>query len=455
MQRIMQAFPIRALTESDLDLVVEDAGGRRAHPDADRRETVGADYVLGATVIELKMLDDEGFDKPERQQKLAGLFLARDPTRPVVVLDPEQLSDTERRRYRNIVEGPIKTAVAKAKQQMAQSREEHPETTGSVLWVVNNGYTALDHETLEELVANRARQDTSSIDGVIVSGCYYHSDGFDSVFLWPCSYVPIRLDHAFPEFARLQEEFQGFANTYMTEIMQSATPAGGKFEVRDLAFDLDGVRYVRPAPVMGQPSDFYVNGRPRRNSSGIESCPTVALIVPGLTRSDHALIAGVIGVPGGPLGNYPSWQRHLAGAAGAAEPTKPLVTMPVDAETWLRWCRSEEVRPSLDVLNRFAHEMFDARIRAILESARERVEGGIVPSAYVLVVTQEIGQDRANDVSDIAVLRERAEGDPIVRPLVENLRIFHEHAVALAAAYALREGLDIVQWNRNRQHSWV
>lgn len=48
-----------------------------------------------------------------------------------------------------------------------------------------------------------------------------------------------------------------------------------------------------------------------------------------------------------------------------------------------------------------------------------------------------------------------ARGNPIVRPFVENLRIFHEHALALAAAYALRDGIDIVQWNRNRRHSWA
>ena len=62
----MQAFPIRALTEADIDGIIEAAGGVRAHPDQDRREEVGADYVLGGTVIELKLLDEEGFDKPER-----------------------------------------------------------------------------------------------------------------------------------------------------------------------------------------------------------------------------------------------------------------------------------------------------------------------------------------------------------------------------------------------------
>jgi hypothetical protein len=63
----MESFPIRTLSEVDLDPVVEKAGGIRAYPDPTRRDKVGADFVLGSTVIELKMLDEEGFDKPGRQ----------------------------------------------------------------------------------------------------------------------------------------------------------------------------------------------------------------------------------------------------------------------------------------------------------------------------------------------------------------------------------------------------
>lgn len=450
----METFPIRALTEADLDSVVREAGGNRAHLDADRRDLVGADYVVGTTVIELKMLDEEGFDKPERQAKLAELFRKHQIHRPVVVLDPDLLPENERRRYRNIVEQPIKRAIAKSKQQLSQSRAELPETTSSVLWILNNGYTALDHDTIENLIANRVRQDTASIDGVIVSGCYYHGDGFDSVFLWPCTYVPIRIDRPFPEFDRLQTCFHDFANNYMTALMRQIEPAGDKFEIRDVVFDVDGVRYVRPAPIIGDVSSFFVHGRLRQNSSGIDTCPPVALIAPGLTRSNHKLIARAINMPDGPLNSYASWQRYVASAADAAEPIKPLVTMPIDPEAWLRWCRDEDATPSLGTLTRYAHSQFEVRLHMILESARERIAGRIMPSSYILAVTQEIGQDRANDVSDIANVRERIDGKLSVRPLVENMRIFHEHAVALAAAYAVREGIDVVQWNKNRLHGW-
>lgn len=194
----MKAFPIDALTELDFDRIVEAAGGSRAHPDADAPETKNADYLVGTTVIELKFLDEEGFEKPERQAKLARLFSNNQPDRPVVVLDPSLLSDSEQREYRSIIEQPVKGHIAKARKQLAQSRSEIPTAAGSVLWIFNNSYTALDHEMLETLAANRVRQDTQQIDGVIVSGCYYHSDGFSSMFLWPCEYVPIGVGFSFP-----------------------------------------------------------------------------------------------------------------------------------------------------------------------------------------------------------------------------------------------------------------
>ena len=73
-------------------------------------------------------------------------------------------------------------------------------------------------------------------------------------------------------------------------------------------------------------------------------------------------------------------------------------------------------------------------------------EGGLLPSRYILAVTDEIGQDKANDLSHIAKVRQRVDGKPRIKPIVEDLRIFHEHAIALASAYAVAEGLEAVMW---------
>lgn len=451
----MQPFPIRAITELELDGVVKAAGGIRAHPDAPQRGKKGADYLIGTTIIELKLLDEEGFDKPERQAKLAKLFSKNQPNRPVVILDPNLLSDCERREYRNIIEQPVKGAIAKARQQLSQSRCELTSATGSVLWIFNNGYTALDHDLLERIVANRIRQDTQQIDGVIVSGCYYYSDGIDSQLLWDCAYVPIRLNHRFSEFNQLQAAFQSFSTHYMTQLIRQSQPNGDKFEVRDLVFDIEDIRFVRPAPRMMEPSEFYLNGRPRANSSGIEICPPVALIIPDITLAGHKRIAYAVGYAEIVFDSWAAWQCHLNSARKAASPKKRLVQISVDADDFLQWCRSESETPGLKSLNEFALNEFARRMTVILEQACEHDESGILPSVYILVITKEIGQDKANDVSDIAVVRERGQGEPLFRPLAENIRMYHEHALALAAACALENDLEAVRWIKDQEYCWL
>lgn len=98
--------------------------------------------MLGSNVIELKILEDEGLDKPERQQKLAKLFREKFPSRPTIVLDRGILDLQGQRCYDRILEGPIKTAVSSARQQLQQSRKEL-NSNGTVLWVINNGYSSL------------------------------------------------------------------------------------------------------------------------------------------------------------------------------------------------------------------------------------------------------------------------------------------------------------------------
>jgi hypothetical protein len=88
-----------SLTEADIEKVIKTAGGTRAHPDAGTRSLAGADFILEDALVELKLLEDEGFSKPDRQRKLADLFKDPDDDRPVVVLDPTTLSDSGQKTY--------------------------------------------------------------------------------------------------------------------------------------------------------------------------------------------------------------------------------------------------------------------------------------------------------------------------------------------------------------------
>ncbi|HMT44533.1 MAG TPA: hypothetical protein PKA59_08255 [Chakrabartia sp.] len=451
----MNLFPMYSLTEAGIEGIINSAGGSRAHPDAERRSLKGADFILDDALVELKLLEDEGFSKSERQKKLASLFWNPNDGRPVVVLDPMTLGDSEQKKYRNIVEGPIKNDIAKARKQLQQSRTEFPNARGSILWIVNNGYMALDHEKLKDVVANRARQDTSSIDGVIVSGCYFHSDGFEGRVFWPIDYVPINVVYNFSVFDKIRAEWNAFATSFMTDAVRGHQKDGQKLSVSDIVFEVNGITYVRPAPTLGEPSDFYVNGRPRENSSGIEECPPVAIVMPSLSCADHAVVLSMLSEPYGPLASYEKWKDHLKAAEEASNPKKPLVTIPVSSELWLRWCNQKGRIPSISALKDCALDLFHARIRDLIIRASERKSDSVLLSSYMLAVTEEIGQDRANDVSHIAAVREFSNGKTSVLAVAENLRMFHEHAVALAAAYSFLHGKDAVLWQKNRVYGWT
>ncbi|MFO0835793.1 MAG: hypothetical protein U0638_12540 [Phycisphaerales bacterium] len=452
----MESFRLRPVTEADLDQIVCNAGGARAHSDAERRDRPGADYRLGNAIIELKSLDDEGFSKPERQHKLASLFGPTQPGRPVVVLDSSGLPPGDLRRYDRIVEGPVKSAVAKGRQQLAHSKRDHPDASACVLMIVNNGYGAIDHEELVRIAAHRVRSDSTGIDGLVVAGCYYYTDGYEGRVLWPIDYIPMTVTRPFAAFDALRSAWNAFANAFMTRVVTGEVETGAiKRPVDDLQFDVNGVTYVKPAPRMGVPSEFYGAARPRRDSRRPPVCPTVARTFPDLRRREWERFraAGVFAPMVGD--GYQDWLEERSVARAAGDPLEPLVPMEVTYDDCAAWCASNAMSLSIEAMRRFANDQFEHRVRAIFEAAREISDASLVVSRYVSVTTQVIGQDAANDVSDIAVVREQVAEAPLIRALVSNQRITHEHALLLGCAYAIAERVDAVRWYRDLRYAWA
>ena len=228
-----------------------------------------------------------------------------------------------------------------------------------------------------------------------------------------------------------------------------------KGPVIDAQFDIDGVIYVKPTPPMGLPSGFFLNGRPRNDSTGITRCRPVAIVFPELNSLELAKFRDVPGGQVSPFSDSRSWQDERSSASESGTTTRPFVPMPVTFNGWNEWCEKEgEVKHSSTVFG-YAAVLFDKKIKEIIAAAREQTTKSIVPTSYILVVTEEIGQDRANDVSHILMVREFADSDPIVKDLTTNLRLFHEYAIALASAYAVREGLEFVFWQKDLEYAWV
>jgi hypothetical protein len=449
---MMNSFRIRPISEEDINEVIESAGGRRAHEDADRRDKRGADYLLGNTVIELKGLDDNGLEKPERQVKLATLFKKHWPNRPVIVLDRNALPEVAIREYDRILEGPIKTAVRSANAQLKQSRLEILTAETSVLWVINNGYTAIDHDELIKLISNRVRNDTSDIDGVVVSGCYFHSDSFDSFFLWPITYITINLNKPFCMFDKLKLAWDDLANKRMTELMHLAPDKLSiKGPVVDTEFEIEGVMYVKPAPPIGKKSDFFSQGRPRKDSSGLDTCPPVATTFGDLSLQEWTLFSQAV-LPSQWLGeSYNEWLKRRNHVALTCS-LQPFVSFPITWNDWTKWADSQSPDQDLSI-HYFANDLFSQKIEELYRGSFERTIDTPLVSRYILVVTEEIGQDRANDISHIAEMSDLEE-DLIVEEILIDKRMFHEYALMVACAYALAKKIDCVMWQKNLNYSW-
>ncbi|MDC7714425.1 hypothetical protein PQU96_09825 [Vogesella sp. LYT5W] len=447
----LPSFRIRHLSEAEIETVVTSAGGTRAHPDADRRNLRGADFVLGSSVIELKILEDEGLDKPERQQKLAKLFRERFPARPTVVLDRGLLDAQGQRTYDRIVEGPVKTAVSSARQQLQQSRLEYT-ATSTVLWVINNGYSSLSHSALMELVARRARNDSSDIDAVVVSGAYFYSDTFDSFFLWPIDCTSIHPDKPFQDFEALRDAWNEFAMDRMTALLREpAASEETKGPVVDISFQLEGVTYVMPAPPMGRESGFFTNGRPRNNSTGITSSPPVATIFAGLSHQEwtefkrhHTHVVS--------SADYNEWKMKEALASSKCN-LKPFITIPVTYAGWWEWARNQPQETRVSV-HRYANDLFQQKILGVIDGARERTDDSVFPRRYMLLITEEIGQDLAFDVSHLAEVWVLPDGSDHIDEVWTNKPMFFEQALTITAAEAIARGVECVFWEKDKTYAW-
>ncbi|MDT0507165.1 hypothetical protein [Novosphingobium sp. MMS21-SN21R] len=445
---------IRPLTEDVCNEIIEAAGGRRAHPDQAERKKRNADYILGDSVIELKILEDEGLSKTERQRKLAEIFTALDPDRPVYVLDRGQLDLKGQRAYDRAMESPIKSAVKSAKGQLIQTRSEVPNTKRSILLLVNNGNTALDHGEICELAGRRARNDTDDIDGVVVAGAYLHSDGFDTLALWPIHYVPVSLDQPFPEYDALHEAFHGYAERAMTEAVKDGLSRElTKGPVLDTGFDLDGKTFVKPAPPLGQSSDFYVNGRPRLNSAG-DNFPPVGLVFPELDRAEWNKFREFMPDDGSLGDRYEDWLAERERALGEGTELKPTVPMTVTLDGWLASLDGPVPPRRFGPVRRYATTLFQQAVNAVLEGSRSVENTRIVPSRFVLVTTEVIGQDQANDVSHILLVEPQAGAGPRITTLVKNARIRFQYAGALGASYAVKHSASSLQWQKDKTYAW-
>jgi len=448
----MLEFPrIRPLSEDrDIDFIITQAGGRRAHEDWDRKDTKNADYVLGKSIIELKLLGDERLEKSEAQAKIGSLFGALQPDRPVVVIDPIMIQQNDLYAYATIMQGPIKGVVRSARAQLKQSRREIGEDATTVLFVVNNGFTALTHEELLDHVARRARNDTDEIDAIVVAGCYLHGDGFDTFALWPINYVPIHEERPFLEFETLKSAWGKLADRHMTEFVRGEHgPTAAKEAQTDIVFEWEGRTFVKPATPIGAESKFFGARRPRLNHLPFERVKHVAFTVPRLSPVEYRRVK--VALKDEPLlESLHTWNDHVEEALSHGTPLRPVVPIDISRGSWEALKRRNPGFSGLDSLRAAANIRYGVEASKLVHKAKEFRQGISVPPRYIAVVIELIGQDENNDVSHIGVY---TRGN--IKWIALNVRAPHFEALALAAAHAIRLGLTDILWRHDLKYAWI
>ena len=440
---------IGTVTEKDFDGIIKDAGGVRIDAPG------SADYLLNEAVVELKLIEEEGLDVQTRQIKLAKLFRRQQPASGVVVIDPDTLDAESSREYYNIVERPIREALHKAAKQLEATLPRHPQASVRALVILNNGYSALSTDEFKAIVLKCARNDKRQVDWLIIGGMYYYSDTFDSELIAPFDDEPVGSNAPFPSFESLCKSWGKFVEEKMTDLIQaSAPPTVGKLPVFDLSFEIDGIRYVKPAPYMGA-SEFFLPGhRPRKDSTGIKNCPAVARTMPNLSKENWIKFRQAMPNEERLQSNYSKYVDFLRREERlSTEKLKPMIAMDVQFEGFAHWISKPVSAWKFADICKYSSVVFDTRFRDVLFRAKAKEQLAIVIPEYIYLVVREIGQNKANDMCSVYHVSE-VPGHEFQRPIIENEKLFLEYGLPVASAYAVKMGIDSVLYAIDRKYAW-
>lgn len=447
----MEFITIDRLSEDDFTSMIIDAGGKRYSENDSVEDIKNADYLLGSSIIELKLVEEEGFKKKKRQKKICDLFSQYWEERSVVVIDPEILNDSDKNTYERILEGPLKRHVKKASKQLKSTQAVIGEPKSKILIIVNNGYTALDGSEFRKIARKCAQNDTNNIDYVISCGIYYFSDGFDSFTICPFDVDVVQGDSQIPEeLGVLASKWSEFLNSHMTNyIINPDRKNNAKLPVLDIEFDSGSITLIKSAPPFGKKSSFWASGRPRINTSGIDTCPPVATTFPKLSKEAWGVFKNILHDSYLLKDTYKSWIAFSKQEEeDNDEKFKPFVPVSIPIE--------EIDKHSIVAFSDLCHlsnEIFDKKVKDLVHKAKDIDETKLLLPRYVYLVTREIGRDQKNDLSSIYLVR-GYDAPEVYVTIVEDEQIFFEYALALASSYSLKYGIDMVLYRKDLKYSW-
>lgn len=451
----MYIFKIKTLTENDIDYVIGSAGGEKIDTsEREKKSEKTADYLLNDAIIELKLIDEEGLSKLERKEKLAALFNENQKDRPTVILHTSFLNNNDLGKYYRILETPIKTHVKKAANQLKKTEQTLYNNKIKVLLIINNGYTSLDIDTFQKICFHRVKNDTHNIDFLIVAGVYFYGDGFDFYSLFPFELYKIT-NKEFPDFIKLRDAWNNFSEIVMTKMIREPESIDfNRLPVYDISYKINEKHYINPTPPIGKKSDFYINGRPRKNSTDFNKCPYVATTYPLLNEEEWILAKSDL------IDDYQineSYEEYYNAFCDELKIERaviqPFVPIQIQYSSFKNWCIETDSENLFYSLCLYANELFNERIRSLIFSAKNIEENKIEPTRYIYLFTEEIGQDKIYDISSAFIINQTLYQNNETA-VFENLNIFYEYGLSLACSYAIKNNIDIVYYKLDKTFGW-
>jgi hypothetical protein len=235
-----------AIGEDFIDRIVVTAGGRRLTAEEIGNGRSNADYLLNDWIFELKDLQEEGLEKPERQHKIAALYTP-DRWGDEVEISPENLPEAEYREYMDIVGGPIQTQVKSASKQIRQTKEilGNAEMRGGLIFL-NTGYNSLPPALFETLVERYSAKDSTQIKCCVCISAWVLTNGFD----WNIQFKFHPHDSSEPAVQILESAFGEIMNEFMTEwVRQGLRPSKKSLPpLKPVAFEIAGRNFIWEPP---------------------------------------------------------------------------------------------------------------------------------------------------------------------------------------------------------------
>ena len=205
------------INEKYIETVVVDCGGRRLTGQERAFEKhKNADFIVDDFIFELKELQEEGLDKPERRQKISNLFCPYYSDTEAIYIDPSILSELDRMKYFSIISSPIEKKVKEAFKQVKDTKQRLSDKYKLGLIYLNSGYLSLPHDVFDAEVRRYVNKADLSFDEVITLSVSGQTNGFDL-------YVNFYFDPkepAYSETKKLQSSWWKNTEDMMTKLVR-------------------------------------------------------------------------------------------------------------------------------------------------------------------------------------------------------------------------------------------